>query len=122
MQRRRAEIQKASYPLLNIADASQPSLSVDSYLITANFIDPRRKQFVSALADSFCEKFGELQAKGHPKWKALTWKPGAPLPPLSVGWQYSTRAKERLTRCGAQNAAPAAGACKPQDRFAGLCH
>ena len=119
---RRAEIQKASYPLLNIADASQPSLSVDSYLITANFIDPRRKQFVSALADSFCEKFGELQAKGHPKWKALTWKPGAPLPPLSVGWQYSTRAKERLTRCGAQNAAPAAGACKPQDRFAGLCH
>jgi hypothetical protein len=119
---RRADIQKASYPLLNIADASQPSLSVDSYLITANFIDPERRQFVSTLADRFCEKFDELQAKGHPKWKALTWKPGAPLPALSAGWQYSVRAKERLSRCQSQEAAaPPPSACKPQDRFAGLC-
>jgi uncharacterized protein len=119
---RRADIQKASYPLLNIADASQPSLSVDSYLITANFIDPQRRQFVSTLADRFCEKFDELQAKGHPKWKALTWKPGAPLPALSAGWQYSMRAKERLSRCRYQEAAaPTPSACKPQDRFAGLC-
>ena len=118
---RKADIQKASYPLLNIAD-SQPSLSVDSYLITANFIDPERRQFVSALADRFCEKFDELQAKGHPKWKALTWKPGAPLPALSAGWQYSVRAKERLSRCQSQEAAaPPPSACKPQDRFAGLC-
>jgi hypothetical protein len=118
---RRADIQKASYPLLNIAD-SQPSLSVDSYLITANFIDPERRQFVSTLADRFCEKFDELQAKGHPKWKALTWKPGAPLPALSAGWQYSVRAKERLSRCQSQEAAaPPPSACKPQDRFAGLC-
>ena len=119
---RRADIQKASYPLLNIADASQPSLSVDSYLITANFSDPDRRQFVSGLADRFCEKFDELQAKGHPKWKALTWKPGAPLPALSAGWQYSTRAKERLSRCRSQEeASPPPSACKPQDRFAGLC-
>ena len=73
------------------------------------------------------EKFDQLQAKGHPKWKALTWKPGAPLPALSVGWQYSTKAKERLSRCQPQEtaaaaaAAPAPSACKPQDRFAGLC-
>ena len=119
---RRADIQKANYPLLNIADASQPSLSVDSYLITANFSDPGRRQFVAALADRFCEKFDELQAKGHPKWKALTWKPGAPLPALGAGWQYSTRAKERLSRCRSQEAAaPPPSACKPQDRFAGLC-
>jgi hypothetical protein len=119
---RRADILKASYPLLNIADPSQPSLSVDSYLITANFIDRDRRQFVSTLADRFCEKFDELQAKGHPKWKALTWKPGAPLPALSAGWQYSARAKERLSRCHPQEAAaPPPAACKPQDRFAGLC-
>lgn len=119
---RPAEIQKASYPLLNIADAGQPSLSVDSYLITANFSDPDRNRFVSAMADRFCQKFDELQAKGHPKWKALTWKPGSPLPALNAGWQYSTRVKERLSRCAPQEAAsPAPGACKPQDRFAGLC-
>lgn len=119
---RRADIQKASYPLLNIADDSQPSLSVDSYLITADFIDPDRRQFVSTLADRFCEKFDELQAKGHPKWKALVWKPGAPLPALSTGWQYSARVKERLSRCQSQETgALPPGACKPQDRFAGLC-
>jgi hypothetical protein len=119
---RRADIQKTSYPLLNIADASQASLSVDSYLITANFIDPERKHFLSVMADRFCEKLDELQAKGHPKWKGLTWKPGGPLPALNAGWQYSSRAKERLSRCQPQEAiAPPISACKPQDRFAGLC-
>jgi uncharacterized protein len=127
---RGADIQKASYPLLNIAEASQPSLSVDSYLITANFIDPGRQQFVSSLANGFCEKLDELQAKGHPKWKSLTWKPGSPLPALSAGWQYSPRVTERLTRCepkvaaasaASAGAAPLPAACRPQDRFAGLC-
>lgn len=119
---RRADIQQASYPLLNIADAAQPSLSVDSYLITANFSDQDRNRFVSTMADRFCQKFDELQAKGHPKWKALTWKPGSPLPALNAGWQYSARVKERLSRCAAlEAAAPAPSACKPQDRFAGLC-
>ena len=119
---RKADIQKESYPLLNIADASQPSLSVDSYLITANFSDPNRNRFVSAMADRFCDKFDELQAKGHPKWKSLTWKPGSPLPALSAGWQYSTRVKDRLSRCEAQEPVPAPpNACSPQNRFAGLC-
>jgi hypothetical protein len=107
---------------LNIADASQPSLSVDSYLITASFIDTDRRQFLAALATGFCDKFDQLQAKGHPKWKALTWKPGSPLPALSAGWQYSTQAKERLSRCQSQEPVSLpASACKPQDRFAGLC-
>ena len=77
-------------------------------------------------AGHFCGRFFDLQAKGHPKWKALTWKPGSPLPPLAAGWQYSPRVKEQLSRCHVQEdgggvpvAAPAA--CKPQDRFAGLC-
>jgi uncharacterized protein len=119
---RKADIQKASYPSLNMPDASQPSLSVDSYLITANFIDPHRREFIAAFADRFCEKFDELQAKGHPKWKALTWKPGMPLPALSAGWQYAARVKEHLGRCQSHEAtSPPPSACKPQDRFAGLC-
>jgi hypothetical protein len=120
---RRADIQQASYPLLNIADPGQPSLSVDSYLITANFADQDRRRFISVLADRFCNKFNELQAKGHPKWKALTWKPGSPLPALNTGWQYSTRVKERLSHCEPQQEAPPSPSpCKPQDRFTALCH
>ena len=129
---RRADIQKTSYPSLNIADAALPSLAVDSYLITANFINPERNKFISTFADQFCDKFQDLQSKGHPKWKSLTWKPGSPLPLLAAGWQYSPRARERLSRCQAQAQAPATATlgaaaaalpsvCKPQDRFAGLC-
>lgn len=124
---RKADIQKASYPSLNIADAGLPSLAVDSYLITANFISEDRNKFIATFADQFCSKFDVLQSRGHPKWKALIWKPGSPLPPLAAGWQYSARVKDRLSQCQAQGAnagvaagAPA-GACKPQDRFAGLC-
>jgi len=121
---KKADIQKSSYPSLNIVDAAVPSLSVDSYLITANFQSDERNKFITAFADRFCTKFDELQAKGHPKWKSLSWKPGAPLPQLAAGWQYSTRVKERLSQCGppastARAAAPSS--CKPQDRFAGLC-
>jgi len=115
---RKADILKSSYPSLNIEDASVPSLAVDSYLITANFASDDRNKFVSAFADQFCQKFTDLQAKGHPKWKSLSWKPGSPLPELAAGWQYSNRVKERLSQCQTQ-AIPSA--CKPQDRFAGLC-
>jgi TRAP-type uncharacterized transport system substrate-binding protein len=124
---KKADIQKSSYPSLNIVDAALPSLSVDSYLITANFLSEERNKFITAFADGFCAKFDELQAKGHPKWKSLSWKPGSPLPDLAAGWQYSTRVQERLSQCGPQastaraGAAPARSACKPQDRFAGLC-
>ncbi|MES2999658.1 MAG: TAXI family TRAP transporter solute-binding subunit [Pseudomonadota bacterium] len=126
---RKAEIQKSSYPALNITGAGLSSLGVDSYLITANFISEDRNRFITDLADQFCGKFETLQSKGHPKWKALAWKPGAPLPPLAAGWQYSARVKDRLSRCHAQGAvsveesprANPAAICKPQDRFAGLC-
>jgi hypothetical protein len=134
---KRADIQKASYPSLNIPDPALPSLSVDSYLITANFENPDRNKFIVDFAGRFCEQFNELQAKGHPKWKAVTWRPGAPLPLLARGWQYSSRVRDRLRQCRPQGAAapaatlgagpaaqgPTAGPaiCRPQDRFAGLC-
>jgi uncharacterized protein len=113
---------------LNIADAGLPSLAVDSYLITANFKSEDRNKFITTFADQFCQRFADLQSKGHPKWKSLSWKPGLPLPKLAVGWQYSTRVKDRLSQCQAQqpavtpvSAGATASACKPQDRFAGLC-
>jgi uncharacterized protein len=119
---RTADIQKSSYPSLNVVDASLPTLAVDSYLITANFISEDRNKFITTLAGQFCERFQDLQSKGHPKWKSLSWRPGSPLPALAVGWQYSARVKDRLSQCQPQGSdAIIPSACKPQDRFAGLC-
>jgi TRAP-type uncharacterized transport system substrate-binding protein len=121
-----ADIKKTSYPLLNIEGASSPTLAVNSYLITANFADAQRNQFVENFATQFCNQWDALQSQGHPKWKALTWKPGEPLPALATGWQYSERARARLSQCRtetrrATNTEPAPSACSPQDRFSGLC-
>ena len=102
---RKADIQKSSYPSLNIVDAGLPSLAVDSYLITANFQSEERNKFITTFADQFCEKFNDLQSKGHPKWKSLSWKPGSPLPALAAGWQYSARVKDRLSHCQTQASA-----------------
>jgi TRAP-type uncharacterized transport system substrate-binding protein len=126
----KAEIKKSSYPQLNMEGAATPALAVDSYLITANFADPQRNQFIQNFAAKFCTQAGALQERGHAKWKAMSWSPGAPLPPLAAGWQYSSHVKGQLSNCraGGTMAAvesttphPSATACSPQDRFAGLC-
>lgn len=118
----KADIKKASYPLLGMTGNDLPSLAVDSYLITANFADPARNQFVKDFADQFCTKFSVLQERGHAKWKSLTWEPGSSLPPLSAGWQYSDKVKERLASCRTASAAAAKpSTCSPQDRVTGLC-
>lgn len=123
----KAAIQKSSYPQLNITGTELPSLAVDSYLITANFADPQRNQFIKDFADQFCSKFGLLQDRGHAKWKSLSWQPGSSLPPLAAGWQYSDKVKAELANCrGGGGSASAASstkpsACSPQDRVTGLC-
>ncbi|CAM3452621.1 TAXI family TRAP transporter solute-binding subunit [Polaromonas hydrogenivorans] len=120
----KAAIQKSSYPLLNIAGSESPSLAVDSYLITANFADPQRNQYIKDFADQFCTNFSVLQERGHAKWKSLTWQPGSSLPPVATGWQYSDKVKERLAGCRISAAAATAAkpsACSPQDRVTGLC-
>ena len=121
----KAAIQKSSYPQLNITGTELPSLAVDSYLITANFADPQRNQFIKDFADQFCSKFGVLQERGHAKWKSLSWQPGSSLPPLAAGWQYSDKVKAELANCrgGVAAATPSVkpSACSPQDRVTGLC-
>lgn len=118
----KADIKKTSYPLLNIAGENLTSLSVNSYMITANFSDPSRNQFIKEFADQFCSKFDDLQSRGHIKWKSLTWQPGTSLPSLAAGWKYSDKVKERLTNCKTASAKLSKSAtCSPQDRFAGLC-
>lgn len=127
---KQAEIKKSSYPALNIGGNASPSLAVDSYLITANFADQGRNDFIQSFATKFCTKFEALGSQGHPKWKSLAWQPGQALPSLAAGWKYSDYAKDVLNRCNSNQtmrlpgkAAPAAagGGCSAQDRFAGLC-
>ena len=125
---RKAEIHKSSYPQLNIDGNGQPTLAVDSYLITANFADPKRNEFIKTFAGNFCSKLDTLQEKGHPKWKALAWQPGSPLPSLAQGWQYSEKVKQTLANCVAGGAmktatpvARSANACRDVDRSIGLC-
>ena len=122
----KADINKSSYPLLNMAENDVPSLAVDSYLITANFVDPKRNQFVKDFSGQLCSKFGVLQEKGHNKWKSLAWQPGQSLPPLAAGWKYSDNSSQQLVNCQKTAAAgsgspPATSACSPQDRVTGLC-
>lgn len=118
----KAEIRKISYPLLNIPTTAISSLAVDSYMITANFSDPRRNLFVKDFATHFCSSFDALQERGHVKWKALTWQPGSQLPPLAAGWQYSDNVKQALGNCHSTSAKPSKTvACSPQDRSTGLC-
>ena len=118
-----AEIRKASYPSLNIAGSGSPSLAVGSYLVTANFADPQRNQFIKDFAGSFCTNIGVLQERGHAKWKSLTWQPGSPLPALAAGWRYSDHVRDRLSACNKSSVSRPAKqtACSPQDRFSGLC-
>lgn len=125
---RKAEIRKSSYPQLNVEGSEQPTLAVDSYLITANFADPKRNEFIKTFAIQFCAKLGTLQEKGHPKWKSLAWQPGSALPQLAQGWQYSDKVKPTLTSCAADGsaqkpaaAAPTANVCRDVDRALGLC-
>jgi len=119
---RQADILKASYPQLGIPGSALPSLAVDSYLITANFADPQRNQFIQDFAARFCNQFGTLQERGHAKWKSLSWQPGSALPPLAAGWQYSDKVKDRLASCRPTATATAQpSACSPQDRVTGLC-
>ena len=83
----KAGIKKTSYPQLNIDGAESPSIAVDSYLITANFADPGRNQFIRNFRRKFCANFGSLLTQGHSKWKSLNWQPGSPLPSVAAGWK-----------------------------------
>ncbi|CDS50718.1 hypothetical protein [Polaromonas sp. CG9_12] len=50
---RKTPIQKAIHLLLNIAVNELPSRVVDSYLVTTNFADPQRNQFIKDCLNRF---------------------------------------------------------------------
>jgi len=116
-----------NYPFL---PKHMPVMMVQSYLVTAQFRDKQRNDFVKKLASSLCQNFDELQGHGHEKWKSLTWSPQNPkLPSLLSGWSYSTVTKPILESC-ASNASGQSTAgvtnspalpCSMEDRSIGFC-
>lgn len=92
-------IEKASYSW-NPRDV--PTFTVQNYLITAVFQRADRNRVVADIANSLCTRFPALLAKGHPKWKHLTWKPGdGSMPVLGRGWRYAEATQSILQSCKA---------------------
>ncbi len=107
-----------------------PVMMVQSYLVTAQFRDKQRNDFVKKLASSLCQNFDKLQEHGHEKWKSLVWSPGNPrLPSLLSGWSYSSVTKPILESClpkgTTSSSITATNAshlpCTMEDRAIGLC-
>jgi TRAP-type uncharacterized transport system substrate-binding protein len=116
-----------NYPFL---PKHMPVMMVQSYLVTAQFRDKQRNDFVKKFAGALCQNYEKLQEHGHEKWKALTWSPANPrLPSLLSGWSYSTVTKPILESCAptATTSAPIAAAtpsslpCSMEDRAIGFC-
>jgi TRAP-type uncharacterized transport system substrate-binding protein len=117
-----------NYPFL---PKHMPVMMVQSYLVTAQFRDKQRNDFVKKLAGSLCQNFEKLQEHGHDKWRSLVWSPLNPkLPSLLSGWSYSSVTKPVLESCLSKNK-PAISAtlavapelpCSMEDRAIGFCH
>lgn len=115
-----------NYPFL---PKHMPVMMVQSYLITAQFRDKQRSDFVKQFAGSLCKNYDKLYEHGHEKWKELVWSPQRPhLPSLLSGWTYSDVTTPILEACRAENtnqSSAVAGTiplpCTMEDRAIGLC-
>ena len=115
-----------NYPFL---PKHMPVMMVQSYLVTAQFRDKQRNDFVKKFAGSLCKNYDKLYEHGHEKWKALAWSPQRPrLPSLLSGWRYSDVTKPILEACLPQGVTqPVASSnapafpCSMEDRAIGLC-
>lgn len=117
---------KKNYPFLA---RHMPVMMVQSYLVTAQFRDKPRRDFVKKFATSLCKNYDKLYEHGHEKWKALVWSPQHPhLPSLLSGWRYSDVTKPILENCHSDKtrvvsnpATTKALTCTLEDRSIGLC-
>ncbi len=115
-----------NYPFL---PKHTPVMMVQSYLVTAQFRDKQRSDFVKKFAGALCENYSKLYEYGHDKWKALVWSPAHPqLPSLLSGWRYSDITKPVLENCNSgenhdqvKTVAADALSCTIEDRAIGFC-
>ena len=113
-----ATVRAGSYP--NLLKEDFTTVSVGAFLVTYDYNLQGTVENLTRFARQLCQKFPELQAKGHAKWKEVDLS----LPALNDGWSYyGPTAKEiRACRSGQQQAvAKPARACSPEEKILGLC-
>ena len=113
-----ATVRAGSYP--NLLKEDFTTISVGAFLVTYDYNLQGTVENLTRFARQLCQKFPELQAKGHAKWKEVDLS----LPALNDGWTYygPTAREIRACRAGQQQAvAKPARACSPEEKILGLC-
>lgn len=115
-----ANIRAASYPSLLTQDFT--TISVGAFLVTYDYNLQSTVDYMTRFARSLCNNFGQLQEKGHPKWKEVALA----LPELNTGWTYYPVTAKELRACIAGTKARPATApgkkCAQEEKILGLCN
>jgi len=113
-----ATVRATSYP--NLLSEDVPSFAVRAFLVTYDYNLAQTKQSLTRLAQSLCQNFPALQAKGHPKWREVQMA----LPDLGSGWFYYPTTSKEIRTCMQATLAKASRpvrACSQHERILGLC-
>ena len=111
-----ATVRATSYP--NLLNEDIPGLAVKAFLVTYDYRLPATGGYFVGFARSLCRNFGELQTKGHPKWREVQLE----LPALGQRWEYFAPTTRELRSCIAARPVPRpVKSCSQQERVLGLC-
>ena len=114
-----ATVRAGSYP--NLLKEDFTTVSVGAFLVTYEYSLPGTVDNLTKFARQLCEKFPELQSKGHEKWREVSLS----LPPLNDGWTYYGPTAKELRNCrpGQQQkvVAKPARACSAEEKILGFC-
>ena len=113
-----ATVRAGSYP--NLLKEDFTTISVGAFLVTYEYSLPGTVENLTKFARQLCEKFPELQSKGHEKWREVSLS----LPPLNDGWSYYGPTAKELRNCrpGQQKVvAKPARVCTAEEKILGFC-
>lgn len=117
-----ATVRAANYPNLLTEDIS--GIAVKAFLVTYDYQRRDTTRHLVRFAQSLCEKFPQLQAEGHPKWREVQLA----LPELGKGWSYHAPMARQLRNCMVKAEAKPAVAptrkptCSQHEQVLGLCN
>ena len=114
-----ATVRAKSYP--NLLKEDFTTVSVGAFLVTYDYTMQGTVEHLTKFARQLCQKFPELQAKGHEKWREVDLS----LPVLNDGWTYYGPTTREIRACRAgrpqTTATKPARACSAEEKILGLC-
>ena len=110
-----ATVLSKNYP--NLLSEDLPGLAVKAFLVTYDYNLLQTRGYLAKFARSLCQHFGDLQEKGHPKWKEVALE----LPELGAGWSYYPPTAKEIRACGTKTVQPFRSSCSQQEIVLGLC-